>query len=282
MLSKWLLYGASKWQKWRPKPTLGRDTRIEVATARNFRMLRNKCDKHKYRILHLRFGDVLVIRHTRWPFPISFCDSMTASRSSIQSYSISLKLETMEDGMAPKRSRIHSHSVCMRSPWPCRLLQFGSPHYYRGWGSQGYYSVLPLCNEWIWYQLLQCFLLSFNWTTMKKRLPFCCLSDAMCQCYGPFWSLAPKTGAFLSMQIVSQLFLFSHSVFQSWRLKPRGLKDSSQDGCQRCESDKHLILGMRELASIYIIPCTSPRSQFYWRLCFYHCGSKFCILSLCL
>lgn len=80
----------------------------------------------------------------------------------------------------------------------------------------------------------------------------------MCQCYGPFWSLAPKTGVFLSMQIVSQLFLFSHSAFQSWRHKRRGLEDSSQNGCQRCESDKHRILGMRELASIYITPCTSP------------------------
>lgn len=72
MLSKWLLYGASKWQKWRPKPTLGRDTRIEVPTAGNFRMLSNQCDIHKYRILHLRFGDVLVIRHTRWPFQFLF------------------------------------------------------------------------------------------------------------------------------------------------------------------------------------------------------------------
>lgn len=84
-LSKWLSFGTSKWQKWRrPKPTLGKDTRIEVPTAANFRMLSNHCHVYNYRIPHLRFGNVLVITHTL-AVPISFCDWMTASRSSIQS-----------------------------------------------------------------------------------------------------------------------------------------------------------------------------------------------------
>ena len=110
--------------------------------------------------------------------------------------------------------------------------------------------------------------------TASFLLPFWCHVSML----WAFLKFGSKDGRFLSMQIVSQLFLFSHSAFQSWRHKPRGLKDSSQNGCQRCESDKDLIVGMREYYSMHI-------SQFYWRLCFYpdkFCGTKFCILSLCL
>lgn len=156
----------------------------------------------------------------------------------------------MEDGLEP--NRIHPLSLCMWSPWPCRLLQLGSPHYYRGWGRQGYYSVCCLCNhEWIWYY---CFLvelqLNNHKTTASFLLPFWCHVSMLAR--SAFLKFGSKDRRFLSMQIVSQLFLFSHSAFQSWRLKPRGLVDSSQNGCQRCESDKDLIVGIREYYSMHI------------------------------
>lgn len=133
----------------------------------------------------------------------------------------SMQLGTMEDGweLQQKRSRIHPHSVCMRSPWPCRLLQLGSPHYYRGWDRPGYYSVccVSIMNGYgttVFFVELQ---LKNDEKTASFLLPFWCHVSML----WAFLKFGSKDGRFLSMQIVSQLFLFSHSAFQSWRLKPR-------------------------------------------------------------
>lgn len=168
--------------------------------------------------------------------PISFCDRMTASRSRIQSLQSS-KVQNCCQVSAEGWSGLfgcnelvstYNYFQCSLGPWrtagnssrneaeftlilfACDLLGHAGccswdPHTTivaeTGQGT----TVFVVYQSWM-DMVLQCFLLSFNWKTMKKRLPFCCLSDAMCQCYGPFWSLAPKTGVFCRCKLFRSSF----------------------------------------------------------------------------
>ena len=95
---------------------------------------------------------------------------------------------------------------------------------------------------------------------MKKLLPFCCLFDAMCRYYGLSEVWLQRPAFFVDANCFAALSLQPLGVpkLKTQTAGAQGFITKWMSKIQRCESDKDLIVGMRELASIYLIPCTSP------------------------